>query len=251
MQKWMLVCCLLVFYSCNKEKHFDGPNNYSDSFDDYHALEDLLLPSDVRWSFTQITREGNLVSPDSIFSRSGKSLRFEAIKSEEDLLSKCSIAKQKMAFWEGEVVYVSAWYYLSGDQPLNWCFLMDLEERTPIGSGPGMRLALVNNQIRIEYKFNEDDLLQKEEVATDFPRNEWVHLEWEVELSQKEEGSTRFWQNGELLIEAFGVRTLPDDVLYFQQGTKGMYTSIEIGLTANSDDNDALLWVDDFLIEKR
>jgi putative lipoic acid-binding regulatory protein len=37
-------------------------------------------------------------------------------------------------------------------------------------------------------------------------------------------------------------------VLYFQQGTKGMYNSIEIGITANSAESTAVVWVDDFEI---
>ena len=39
-----------------------------------------------------------------------------------------------MAFWKGETVRLSAWYYIEGTQNLNWLFLMDLEEQTPIGA---------------------------------------------------------------------------------------------------------------------
>ena len=88
-----------------------------------------------------------------------------------------------MAFWKGETVRLSAWYYIEGTQNLNWLFLMDLEEQTPIGAGPGMRLALVDNQLRIEHKFNEKDIKQQNPIS--FPRNEWVEIVWEIKLERK------------------------------------------------------------------
>jgi hypothetical protein len=113
-----------------------------------------------------------------------------------------------------------------------------------------MRIALVDNKLRIEYKFNEKDIIQIPDQAIEFPRNEWVELVWEVKLSQKKNGSVRLWQNGVLIIDSKGNRTLPRDLLYFQQGTKGMYSSCELGITANSKSNDLTIWVDDFKIEK-
>lgn len=54
----------------------------------------------------------------------------------------------------------------------------------------------------------------------------------------------------ELIIDSKDNNTLPKDLLYFQQGTKGMYSSCEIGITANSSDNPAKLWLDDIKFEK-
>ncbi|MFM7769012.1 MAG: hypothetical protein ACKO8Q_00460 [Bacteroidota bacterium] len=73
----------------------------------------------------------------------------------------------------------------------------------------------------------------------------------EIQLSRKNKGVVRLWQNGQLIIEKHEVRTLPKDFLYFQQGTKGMYSSCEIGITANSKDNDASVWVDEIRFEKK
>jgi hypothetical protein len=125
-----------------------------------------------------------------------------------------------------------------------------MEEQTAVGAGPGMRLALVDNKLRVEYKFNEKDLIQQVGQEIDFPRNEWVELTWEVKLSRKDKGSVKLWQNGQLLINRDHIRTLPKDLLYFQQGTKGMYSSCEIGITANSKDSDLTLWVDHIRFEK-
>lgn len=247
----ILLFSLLLFISCKKEKYFDGPNFYQDDFESYSNLEDLLLPDNQLWSFTQLTRTENSIIVDTTKAHSGiKSLKFVATKSDDAGASKASIAKQKMAFWEGETVRLSAWYFINGTDSLNWLFLMDLEEQTAIGAGPGMRLALEHNKLRVEYKFNEKDITQLAGQEIDFPRNEWVEITWEVKLSKKHNGTVRLWQNGQLIIDSKNNRTLPKDFLYFLQGTKGMYGSCEIGITANSKDNDLQLWVDDVKFEK-
>lgn len=242
---------LLLCGACNKEAFFDGPNFYQDDFEAYVSLIDLLPQSELLWSFNQLTKAGNSITLDSTKAHGGrKSLRFAAEKSANGSVSKSSIAKQNMAFWEGETVRMSAWYFIEGTDSLKWLFLMDLEEQTAIGAGPGMRLAMVDNQLRVEYKFFEKDIVQVPGQAKELPRNQWVELIWEIKLSRKNAGTVKLWQNGQLIIDAQNKTTLPKDVLYFQQGTKGMYSSFEIGITANSAENDLLLWLDDVRIEK-
>ncbi len=241
----------IIFTGCNKEKFFDGPDFFQDDIESYSILSDLLLPNDQYWSFTQLTRAENNITIDTTKVHSGnKSLKFVAKKSDNDGASKSSIAKQNMAFWDGETVRMSAWYFIEGTNALDWLFLMDLEEQAAIGAGPGMRLALVDNKLRVEYKFNEKDITQQTGQEIDFPRNQWVQVVWEVTLSQKNKGAVRLWQNGQLIIDSKNNRTLPKDILYFQQGTKGMYSSCEIGITANSKDNNLTIWVDDIKFEK-
>ena len=153
--------CILLLSSCNKEKYFDGIDFFQDDFETYFSLSDLLLPNDQLWSFTQSTRDENSITIDTTHVHSGnKSLKFSAKKSDNDGASKCSIAKQNMAFGDGETIRASAWYFIEGTQLAEWLFLFDLEEQTAIGAGPGIRLALVNNQLRMEYKFNEKDIVQ-------------------------------------------------------------------------------------------
>lgn len=241
---------VIILCGCNKEKFFDGPNFFSDDVEASTDIADLILPNREGWSFTQMTREENTLIIDTSRSHFGnKSLRFSAKKSDTQGASKCSIAKQHMAFWEGETARLSAWYYIEGSNSLEWLFLMDLEEQTAIGAGPGMRIALVNNKLRVEYKFNEKDITQPLGEEIDFPRNQWVEIVWEIKLSTTHTGEVRLWQNGSLIIDSHNNQTLPKDILYFQQGTKGMYSSCEIGITANSKDNDATIWVDDIKFE--
>jgi len=248
---FFIIIAVILFSGCEKEKYFEGPDFFQDDFEAYSLLSDLLLPNDQLWSFTQLTRNENNITLDTTNFHSGnKSLKFVAKKSDNNGASKCSVAKQNMAFWDGETIRVSAWYFIEGTQSIEWLFLFDLEEQTAIGAGPGIRLALVNNQLRMEYKFNEKDVVQNSGQEVYFPRNQWVEIVWEVKLSQKNKGSVKLWQNGQLIIDSKNNRTLPKDILYFQQGTKGMYSSIEIGITANSKDNDLTLWMDDIKFEK-
>lgn len=241
-------CTLLI--ACNKKKFFDGPDFYTDDFEAYSELNDLLLPNDELWSFTQLTKGDNSISVDSTHAHSGTtSMKFFAVKT-NDGASKSCIVKQNMAFWEEETLRMSGWFYIDGTQSLDWLFLMDMEEQTAIGAGPGMRLALVNDQLRVEYKFNEKDIVQTAGQEIDFPRNQWVEIVWEVKLSRKKKGSVRLWQDDQLIISSNKNRTLPKDILYSLQGTKGMYSSCGIGITANSSENALTMWVDDVTFEK-
>lgn len=251
MKKFLiLLVAIFLVGACSKEKYYGGPNFYEDGFESYSLLDELISNDDINWSFTQLTKDANTITVDTTMSHSGsKSLKFEAKKS-DNVLSKCSIAKQSMAFWEGETVRLTAWYFIGGTNELNWLFLFDLEEQTVIGAGPGMRLALVNNQLVVEHKFGEETIYQIPDQEIDFPRNQWVELIWEVKLSQKKKGTVKLWQNGQLIIESEKYQTLPKDILYSLQGTKGMYSSVEIGITANSRDNDLTIWVDDVKFEK-
>lgn len=43
---------------------------------------------------------------------------------------------------------------------------------------------------------------------------------------------------------------MPHDILYFIQGSKGVYNSIEVGITANSDKSDCVMYMDDLSIRK-
>ena len=248
MKKYAYLFLLLIFaFGCNKRKLFDGPNSFADDFESYPDIDALFISADSNWSYFQNTVSENTISLSSPQSHSGsQSVRFEGKASlDGGTVSKASIAKQHLAFWEGETVHVEAWYYLQGTDSLNWVFLMDLEEQATIGAGPGMRLVLVNDKIRVEHKYPVPDILQLAGQEAHFPRNQWVLLELEVQLSQKKKGRAKVWQDGKLIIDAAHQQTLPTDILYAQQGTKGMYTSLEFGLTANASQNDAVLFLDD------
>lgn len=250
--KRVIVCCLFIsaFSGCLNDALFEGPDFFSDDFEAYLSFDDMFPEEDALWSFTQITLPENQLDLDSAFSHFGsQSIKCTAVPTANGIVSKSSIAKHNMAFWEGETMRASCWYYLEGDEPVDWLFLMDIEEQTAIGASPGIRLALVDSCMMVEHKFLEQDIYQPDNQRIAFPRNEWVNLTWEITLSTKEDGAIRLYQNGQLIIEDTSTKTLPTDLLYFQQGTKGMYSSIELGLTANSTGKNVTLWIDDMQVE--
>lgn len=249
----LLLIIVLVLFGCKKNRLKNDSEYYSDDFDkavyvNQTAIEALFI-DDSLWSFNQLTRDQNFFdfNYDTVHSV-GKSLKFSAIAS-GDGASKCSIAKQNLAFLEGETVKITAWYYLVGEAKLDYLFLIDMEERTPIGAGPGMRLTLVDNVLAIERnKMMKSTLFQENGIQ--FPRNEWVKIEWITDLSRKKKGSVLVYQNNELIIQENEIQTMPKDFLYNIQGTGGVYQSFEFGITANSTDNPCVLFLDDITIEK-
>ncbi len=235
-----------MLLNCSKEKYYGGVDNYTDGFESYFEIDSLIDGDNLRWSFLQLTRDENYMIVDTSFSHlGGHSIQFNAVPSDDDGASKCIINKQKMAFWEGEIVSISAWYYLEGEESAEWLFIMDLEENTAIGAGPGMRLAIVDDKIRVEHKFLNPDIKQTEGQEIDFPRNQWVNIRFETLLSKKEKGWVKVYQDDVLIIEQDNWKTQPTDILYGVQGTKGIYSNIEFGLTANTKESTLRMWVDD------
>ena len=251
MKKLSILLLLLVFGACNTEKIFEGPNFYVDNFENYTVIDDLIDGDNVRWSFFQNTFSENTIEVDTTIFHTGKrSIKFTAANSNKSQgASKASINKQFMAFWEGEVVSIDFWYYIVGTNKADWLFLFDLEEKTAIGAGPGMRLALEDNKLLVEHKYPNPDIRQPKDGGVEFPRDQWVNIRFEAKLAQKKKGYVKVWQDGKLILEQYNWKTLPSDILYFQQGTKGMYSQIEFGITANTHDNPMVAYVDDISVE--
>jgi hypothetical protein len=241
-----LLSFFLATVSCNKDKFFDGPNSFSEDFENVAHADSLFPDDDSRWSFFQLTVDGNYFAIDTTRAHTGsRSMKFFAYRSPESA-SKCSIAKQNMAFREGETVRMDAWYYIEGTAPADWMFLFDLEEQVAIGAGPGMRIANIgaDNNLVVEHKYFNPNVYQSA-PARSFPRDQWVKLSVEVKLSQKKKGYVRVYQNDTLIISQDNWRTMPKDFLYSQQGTKGIYSSVEFGITANTTESDMTIYVDD------
>src|ERR1041384_7138656 len=86
---------LLVCFSCNKKKFFDGPNYFSENFESVTNADSLFQPNNILWRFSQVTVDGNYFQFDSAIVHSGNhSLKFFAKKSSGKIVSKCSIVKQ-------------------------------------------------------------------------------------------------------------------------------------------------------------
>lgn len=233
--------------SCKKENIFGHTNSFSDDFESITIADSLFSEDDQSWIAFQLTKTENFFEVDTTIAYAGKqSIRFYAVKTENGA-SKSSIFKNNMAMYDGQTVQLNAWYYLNGSQEEDYLFLMDLEESTPIGAGPGIRVGIDSeNHLFIERKkYLEKDIYQSSNTAIEFPRNTWVKITLEVFLSKKNKGTIKLYQNNQLIIDEKKTKTLPTDFLYVIQGTAGLYTNIEFGITANSISNETILYLDD------
>ncbi len=245
MRYTLILLIVTVLFSCNKKEKFDGPNTYADGFETYSDFEELIDGNNEQWSFFQLTDDQNTITIDTSIVHSGnQSVRFYGVAGSSEDTKKCSINKQFMAFWEGETVVTDFWCYLEGNEDIDWLFIFDLEEKVPVGAGPGMRLAIVDNKLLVEHKYPQPNINQQGSGIA-FPRDQWVNIRFETLLSRKDKGYVKVFQDGVQILNAENWQTLPKDILYANQGTKGMYSQIEFGLTANSDDNDHVMYVDD------
>lgn len=236
---------LLLFMACDKYEYFDGDDYYFDDYESYQDFDEFENGNDL--FYFQITYGNSWIKLDTSNCLSGsQSLHFFGNKTENNLLSKCSYAFHKFAFWEGQTVSASANYLIPSDADLPWLFLLDLEERAVIGAGPGIRVFIADdNALGLNFKYLQPNIFQSDSEAVYVPRNVWFNLRMEVFLSQKNDGWVKVYQNDTLVIDAPNVQTLPTDILYSQQGTKGMYNSVEFGLTANPTNESLHLFLDD------
>lgn len=241
----LLTLCMIA---CGKQSFENYPDSLSDDFEAAVNQETLFKAEGGKWSAPQLTEGDNNLFPDTSRAHSGNQALFCTAAPSVDGASKCSIFNNELSLEEGKIFHFSAWYFLEGTQSVDYLFLADLEERTTVGASPGVRIALedsVGYLVMERNKINASTLYQEEGNRVAFPRDKWVHLEWEMDLQRKEKGSVRVWQDGQLLITASGIKNMPRDRLYFAQGTKGIYSNIEVGITANTKDSSVRLWVDD------
>ena len=237
----LLLCIGLI--SCNKSALYDRPDSFYEDFESYLDAESFLGSENF---YHQITYTESYMEIDThIVFEGTRSMKFFGKGTKNNVLSKCSFSHHKLALPEKETVTVSAWYYIDTEDELPWLFLMDMEENVAIGAGPGIRVYISdNNSLGINFKYLEPNIEQDTANQMTVPRKEWFKISMTAYLSQKDNGWIKLYQNDTLVIDAQNIQTLPKDILYFQQGTKGMYTSAEFGVTANPTDKDVLLWVD-------
>lgn len=256
MKKLVYISILLLTISCNKDKYWDGPNLIEDDFESISTIDDLTSETG-NWKYYQNTDSDNTISIDTTNPHSGSQcLKFTAGPSINGA-SKSDIANNKLAFDEGKTFYASTWFYLEGTQSLSYIFLFDIEESVMIGAGPGVRVALKFENglgylvLERNKLVNEQTIAQNSESQMAFPRNQWVHFEMELFMKRNKKGAVKIWQDDQLVIEESNIRTMPKDKAVFLQGSKGIYNSIQIGITANSHEGAAILYIDDVFCEER
>lgn len=267
-----------IFMGCDKdennpEEHLEESFLFEDGFETQNNLLDELFPSNGnRWSTIQQTDPTNTTNEISIsnteFNEGQNSLRVLAYQSDSDL-SKVDIEKNGLNIISGNKVTIKADFYIVGTESIENLLLLDLECCScwdpTVGDNygsenqcPGVRLMMSggNDYLSIERGKISGTTMQQTDFA--FPRNQWVTVQWEMTMSDNENGLNRLIINGNEVINETGMNMPNAQVftdVFLNQGIDftlqepTFYERVQIGATANPTAGNIELFVDDFSIK--
>ena len=267
-----------IFMGCDKdennpEEHLEESFLFEDGFETQNNLLDELFPSNGnRWSTIQQTDPTNTTNEISIsnteFNEGQNSLRVLAYQSDSDL-SKVDIEKNGLNIISGNKVTIKADFYIVGTESIENLLLLDLECCScwdpTVGDNygsenqcPGVRLMMSggNDYLSIERGKISGATMQQTDFA--FPRNQWVTVQWEMTMSDNENGLNRLIINGNEVLNETGMNMPNAQVftdVFLNQGIDftlqepTFYERVQIGATANPTAGNIELFVDDFSIK--
>lgn len=262
------------FFACDKDVNTAEEQTvenfiFEDGFETENNSLNELFPSDgSRWTSIQQSNPTNASNEISIsethFSEGQNSLRLFAFESDNSL-SKMDIEKSGFKAFANDKVIIKADFYLGSTENIENLLLIDLEccecwDQTVNleNQCPGIRLMMSggNDFLSIERGKIAGNTI--EQTSFQFPRNQWVNVQWEMTLSDNENGMNKLLINGTELINSTGTnmpnaQTFRD--IFAQEGIDftlqepTFYERIQIGATANPTAENIELFVDDFSIE--
>lgn len=267
-----------IFMGCDKnennpEEHLEESFLFEDGFETQNDLLDELFPSNGnRWSTIQQTDPTNATNEISIssteFNEGQNALRVLAYQSDSDL-SKVDIEKNGLNIVSGDKVTIKANFFIVGTESIENLLLLDLECCScwdpNVGDNygsenqcPGVRLMMSggNDYLSIERGKISGTTIQQTDFA--FPRNQWVSVQWEMTMSDNENGLNRLIINGTEVINEAGMNMPNAQVftdVFLNQGVDftlqepTFYERVQIGATANPTAENIELFVDDFSIK--
>ena len=178
------------------------------------------------------------------------------------------IEKSGISAFVNDKVTIKADFFIGNTENIENLLLIDLEccSCWDTSSGvenqcPGVRLIMSggNDFLSIERgKIGESTI---EQTSFQFPRNQWVTVQWELTLSDNENGMNKLSINGTEVINSAGTN-MPNaqtfQNIFAQEGIDftlqepTFYERVQIGATANPTTEDIELFVDDFsmIVEK-
>jgi len=257
----------------NPEEPIEESFFFEDGFETQNDLLDELFPyNGNRWSTIQKTDPTNATNEISIsntvFNEGQNSLRVFAYQSDSDL-SKVDIEKNGLNIISGNKVTIKADFYIVGTEPIENLLLLDLECCScwdpTVGNNygsenqcPGVRLMMSggDDYLSMERGKISGTTLQQTNFA--FPRNQWVTVQWEMTMSDSENGLNRLTINGTEVINEAGMNMPNAQVftdVFLDQGIDftlqepTFYERVQVGATANPTAGNIELFVDDFSIK--
>ncbi|NNK18510.1 MAG: hypothetical protein HKP49_05105 [Maribacter sp.] len=272
-----LIAIIAIFIACDKNENgtkeeLTATFLFEDGFETQNNSLDELFPlNGKRWSKIQQTNPTNAVNEISIieteFIEGRNAIRFLAYGSDAQL-SKIDIEKGGLNIKAGDKVIIKANFYINSAESLENLLLIDLEccscwdPRVGDNFGaenqcPGVRLMMSggNDYLSIERGKISGTTLQQTNFS--FPRNQWVSVQWEMTMSDTENGLNKLLINGtEVLNES--AMNMPNAAIFkdvfsnqgidFELQEPTFYERVQIGATANPTAGNIELYVDDFSI---
>ncbi|ADR21089.1 hypothetical protein MATR_12810 [Marivirga tractuosa] len=273
MAKLVLIGIVLFFSSCsnddNTSPELENEIDYifEDGFETReNDLLELFPDNGSRWSNLQLvdpeSGENKIDIESNITNEGNNSLRIYAAAS-DNTLSKADIEKSGFRAPEGSTVIIRANFYIASTNNIENLLLIDLEccscwdPDVPDNQCPGIRLMMKDNDhLSIERGKILNSTIVQSEVA--FPRNEWVNVVWELELSQNSDGINKLFINNHEVISESGIN-MPNASLFktefanngidFELQEPLFYERFQIGATANPTPFSIELFIDDAKIE--
>lgn len=265
------VTLLLVIMSCsdNDTIEEDVDENISfvfeDGFSNTGSLFDLFPDDGSRWTnIQQVDPEGGTNQLSITESGlDGDGLSILAAPS-DDVLSKMDIEKSGFNAPAGSTVTIEADIYIENSESLQDLLLIDLEccacwdPTVENNQCPGVRLMMSggNDFLSIERGKILGTTLTQTQFA--FPRKEWVHISWQMTLSDDDDGTNMLYINDQLVLSETGMNLPNADQfrdefaqydINFELQEPLYYERVQIGATANPTEHTIEMYIDNFRLE--
>ena len=247
---------------------------FKDDFETQNTIiDELFATDDSRWSNIQRSNPLNKTNEISIVTtpvlKGQNSLKIHAFQSNSNL-SKMDIEKGGFKAYAGDKVIIKAAFFINSTASIKDLFLIDLEScscwdpnvaANPSIDGdnkcPGIRLKMSGGNDYLSIERGKISGSTIEQTTFVFPRNQWVNVQWELTLSDHEDGMNRLLINGEEVLSE-NAMNMPNAQIFrtvfaneginFTLQEPVFYERVQIGATAHPTSGDIELFVDDFSI---
>lgn len=234
---------------------------FRDDFENVAQIHDLLRADSSRWTYLQRSHNENHIDLDRTHFHHGSTSLSLSSEPSSGQVSKAAIQKEGLDLREGQVVYMSASFYIPSGSSIENVFLWDLEcgncwsqTNAQPNKSPGIRLGLFNSQgyptvERGKIGYRTGNFKQNVNQPVFIPRDKWVQLAWIVHLAANEGGLTEVFLDGTKIISEYGVN-MPQPEYFMKHfgvhlNTPVHYDRIQVGITANGSRNPVKIYVDD------
>lgn len=242
----LIIAILLIFLGTKLlYKHPSGDvielNNsyFTEGFENALILQDLFAKDLSRWHWVQQIPGTNRIEIDEENVHSGEnSLKFLAEKS-KDSVSKSDIVREGLAFKKGNDLWFSGYFYIPSGTDMREVFLLDFED-SKLYQSPGRRFYIQEGE---KLASDQKGFPKRETFRSASPiiKNKWFNLKVHMFLSDGADGKVEVWQEGIKIIDGNGPN-LPS--------SSSIYDRMQIGITANQDLYDQIIYIDDIIVSK-